>query len=316
VGEPATSGPLSLVPLYGGRAAPEYLLAVDAIAGGHLAITEIEGGSVPQLAAKNGADKAVLILDGEHLEGAMQDRVLNTTALLAANRKTVLPVSCVEAGRWHYEGGENFTPSDDFSYARLRHANVESVSANIRAGMGHRSDQGAVWHEVAQKHAEMGVADSSTGAMRDAYDTRRGELQKMIVEFDRPAPGQTGVAAVVEGRPVAVDVFDKPETLERMWDRLVHAYAMDALGRRPGETDPANVERFLISASHGEVTSHEGVGIGMDVILTSDSVIGKALWWEGPVVHLSLFPRTRADRRGDEARIDAPSRRSARRRLY
>ena len=318
VGEPTAHGALSLVPLHGGRPGADYLIAADAITEGLLSIAEVPGGSVPQLAAINSAAQPILILDGEHLEGAMQDRVLNTTALLAANHQTMLPVSCVEAGRWHYEEGEHFAPSDDFSYARLRHANAEAVSANIRSGRGHASDQGAVWDEVAAKQAEIGVADSPTGAMRDAYDSRRAEIETVLTGFDRPSVGQTGVAAVVGGRLVAVDVFDKPETLERIWARLVRAYALDAVGQSPVPADAETVESFLAAAADAEKTSHEGVGMGMDVVVSSDSAIGKALWWEGSVVHLSLFPRSE-DRDGTNdraARIDAPSRRSARRRIH
>ena len=102
-GEPLRSGPLALVPLHGGKAGPDYLLAADVIASGQLTIRELPGASVPELVADNAADQAVLILDGEHLEGAMQDRVLNTSVLVGARRKTMLPVSCVESGRWHYE---------------------------------------------------------------------------------------------------------------------------------------------------------------------------------------------------------------------
>lgn len=315
VGDPTTHGPLTLVPIYGDRAAGDYLLASQAIEQGHLTISEVPGGSVPQLAATNSASLPILILDGEHLEGAMQDRVLNTTALLGAQAKTVLPVSCVEAGRWHYSGGEQFASSPDHSYARLRHANIEAVSSSMRSGRGHQSDQGRVWDEVARKQAEMGVDASPTGAMRDAYASKRSDLDEMMAGFRRPAAAQTGVAAVIGGAPVAVDVFDKPDTLDRLWNRLVRAYAMDALAGAHNRRE-STVENFLESACQAEKTSHDSVGLGMDILLSNDSVIGKALWWEGAVVHLSLFPRSDEDKGGAnrrETRIDAPSRRNNRR---
>jgi hypothetical protein len=37
--------------------------------------------------------------------------------------------------------------------------------------------------------------------------------------FARPADGQTGMLACIGGSPVALDLFDKPETLAKMWTR-------------------------------------------------------------------------------------------------
>ena len=93
----------------------------------------------------------------------------------------------------------------------------------MRSGRGHRSDQSRVWDEVARKQAEMGADASPTGAMRDAYVSKRRDLDKMMEGFQRPAAAQTGVAAVIGGASVAVDVFDKPDTLDRLWTRLASA---------------------------------------------------------------------------------------------
>jgi hypothetical protein len=309
IGDVRSSGALSLVPLYGGTAGPNYLLAAEAIQKRHLEISEVPGGSVPELVAKNVATKPVLILDGEHLEGAMQDRVLNTTVLVAAASKTVLPVSCVESGRWHYEGDAHFKSSPDFSYSRLRGANLESVGVNVRMGMGHTSDQGGVWDEVANKHAELGVAHSDTGAMKDAFALHHQELEVMLDDLKKPEAGQTGVAALTGGEVAAIDLFDRADTLERLWPRLLRGYALDALGTTNSAQRDDAVTDLIAQASEGEMTAHEGVGLGEDVVVTSRSVIGKALVIEGAVVHMSLFPRKGDEGARDGSRIDSPRRR-------
>ena len=81
---------------------PEYICMVDALADEKsVTITEVSsGGSVPNIMVTNGTDKKVLIMDGEELVGAKQNRVANTTILLDANSRTVIPVSCTEQGRW------------------------------------------------------------------------------------------------------------------------------------------------------------------------------------------------------------------------
>ena len=50
--------------------------------GGHIEVTEVsEGGTVPELKVVNKSPRMVLILDGEELVGAKQNRIVNTTIL-------------------------------------------------------------------------------------------------------------------------------------------------------------------------------------------------------------------------------------------
>ncbi len=53
--------------------------------------------------SRTSASGHCLIPEGEILMGAKQNRVINVTVLVAAGVKFVLPVSCVEAGRWRYK---------------------------------------------------------------------------------------------------------------------------------------------------------------------------------------------------------------------
>lgn len=303
-GQPRGSHGLTLVPLFGGAPAKEYLTAEEAFGAGLLSITEVEGGNVPEVAAVNGAEVPVLLLDGEHIEGAMQNRVLNSTALIAARHKTILPVACVEHGRWRYEAGDHFAPSDDIAYSRLRSKNAASAATSARAEGSRRVNQGEVWDDVALKHHERSVDDSPTGAMSDAYDRSRSEIHEILGEFGAPEPGQTGMIACVSGACVALDAFDRPETLSKLWTRLLRGYAMDALESAPASLQDGGVQRFLDAASSGETTSHEGIGLGMDVMLTAPNVVGHALTWEGGVVHLALFARSQ-DPNGRGAREGA-----------
>ncbi len=314
--DPKSAGTLTLVPLFGGMPAKDYIIGADAFAAGLLTITEIgHAGDVTHLEATNKAGSPVLLLDGEHLEGAKQNRILNATVLVAANRTTTLPVACVEQGRWHYQTRPDFASSDDFAYGRLRSRNAATRAESMRASGSRAVDQGEVWAEVALKHQEAGSV-SPTGAMRAAFEHRRSELDEIKAVFAEPEPGQTGVIACVAGRPVALDAFDRPETLTRLWSRLLSGYALDAVGHKKTTLEADAVASFLGSAVNATTTGHEGLGLGMDVVITDQSIVGNALTWEERVVHLALFARADDDspRSRRAAGIEAPSRRAARRR--
>ena len=99
---------LTLFPLSSEAQSPlSYLLLEDGLREGLVSIREVSsGGSVPELAVENKAGLPTLILDGEELVGAKQNRVANLTMLLPARQTATIPVSCVEQGRWAYDTPE------------------------------------------------------------------------------------------------------------------------------------------------------------------------------------------------------------------
>ena len=156
--------------------------------------------------------------------------------------------------------------------------------------------------------------------MRDAFRDRAADLRRIVDGVGRPEREHNGVMAFAGWRPLALDLFDRPETLAALWDRLVQGYAMDALTDEPASVGEEFAYGFLkgIAGDGAEATAHEGVGLGTDVILTSPTSVADALTWEGAVVHLAAFPTStrrprleppaaRGRARGD--RIARPSRR-------
>lgn len=277
VGDPTCHEALTVFPLFSPSGdGVEYLLSDEAIAAGTVTVEEVsEGGSVPDLLVTNTGDRAVLFLEGEELRGAKQNRVLNTSVLVAAGSKTAIPVSCVEAGRWRYQS-KAFSSSGSHSSPSLRRHIKESVSLSLRSDRGHTSDQGAVWDEVGRQMHALGAA-SETAAMADTYEQHRdrlGEFRDHLPYVD----GATGLAVAVGPRVVAVDLFDKPATCRKVWERLLSGVVMDALetsGPRESAV-PADVENLLSRLRSAPWEPAPTVGQGQEY--RSDSI---------PTVHAS-----------------------------
>ena len=159
VADPIHHEALTIFPLLAGPGGNvEYLLADEAIAAGSVTVEEVgEAGTVPNLIVNNQSDRLVLFLEGEELRGAKQNRVLNTSVLVAAASKTAIPVSCVERGRWRYVS-PHFASGGSHSSPKLRHILKKSVSQSAGEGRGHESDQAGVWKEVARQMAFLGSA--------------------------------------------------------------------------------------------------------------------------------------------------------------
>ena len=105
--KPETYKNIAIVPIIAlANGAFQYLTVGEALAAQKIAITETStAGSVPELMVINRGNKPVLLVDGEELAGAKQNRVLNTSILLKEASETKIPVSCTEQGRWAYSSG-------------------------------------------------------------------------------------------------------------------------------------------------------------------------------------------------------------------
>jgi len=111
----------------------EYILLDEALGSGVIEVTEVDNhGAVPNLKVHNKSQRMVLILDGEELVGAKQNRIVNTTILIAAGATVVIPVSCVEQGRWSYNTPW-FHSEERIMPSRMRAMKSEQVQRSVRA---------------------------------------------------------------------------------------------------------------------------------------------------------------------------------------
>lgn len=290
--EPVSHGPLHLFPLAGGSSTEEDLsLLEDALQEGTLRIEELnEGGSVPELRVVNEGTLPVLILEGDELIGAKQNRVVNSSVLVAAESQLVLPVSCVERGRWSYRS-RAFSSGDGSPHLALRRLKSRSVHHSLKQGRGHRSDQGAVWEEVDRK-AHLHDAASPTHALQDS----RSHLSEKLDAFEKLAEelpeGTCGVAVALGDRPVLLEVLAGPRSFARVSRKLLSGYAFEAvglLGGHDGTPDPSVVRDFIETAMKARHEEHPAVGSGQDVRFEEDGVSGYALLVERGVLHAAAF---------------------------
>jgi hypothetical protein len=145
LGEPQVFKNFGVVPLFhAANGGPLYLTLKEAMSQGILTISELGSeGTVPELKVINKGEVAVLLLDGEEVSGAKQNRVLNTTILVGPLTEVVIPVSCTEQGRWRYTS-HNFAASGVVMAAKVRRDKSRSVSYNLRDSGEYRSNQGEV----------------------------------------------------------------------------------------------------------------------------------------------------------------------------
>lgn len=306
IGEPVRHQALAMYPLFLAPDAParrvDYVTLRDALDAGTARITEISAhGSVPELAVVNDGPLPLLLLDGEELVGAKQNRILNLTILVPAQSRVAIPVSCVEAGRWHARSAA-FAEAKHAMHASARAGKTRRVTQSMREGRGADADQMAVWADVDMLASSLGAV-SSTRAMKDVFDRYDGTLESTERAFAAQT-GQVGAVFAIDGA-MGVDLFDAPESFATYLPKLVRSWAMDAMSRaarsRRGasSSNDADAAQLLNAVAHASVTRHRAVGLGEDLRLAADRLSGGALEHEDVVVHLTAF---RMDDGGDDDR--------------
>lgn len=218
---------MDVIPLFSPVPGPTYLTLKEAMERDLLVITEVdEGGSVGELRVKNLADIPVLLLDGEEIVGAKQNKVLNITILVDAGEEIVVPVSCTEQGRWRYKS-RRFSDSGTVAARRVRCSKSASVQNSLKDHGVYRSNQREVWEEIDDLSRDVGVS-SRTGAMKDVYTSLEDDLAEFVEAFSN-GENQNGILVFINGEIAGFEVVSSKKAYKLIHDKLIRSYALDAL---------------------------------------------------------------------------------------
>jgi ARG/rhodanese/phosphatase superfamily protein len=292
IGHESTFENLSIVALLGHTERdPEYVTLDAALASGAAQITEVSNtGQVSSLTVVVTGPMPVLLLDGEELIGAKQNRVVNLSILAPPQRTTVIPVSCVESGRWHHVS-RGFASAPRAQFAEGRAAKMRQVTVSLRNSGSRASDQGAVWNQISEKAARLN-AISDTSAMSAVFEKLHIPLDQFVAAFP-PVDRQIGGVVFINGREAGLELFDAASTWRTLAPKLVRSYAMDAVDRRDvrmRRRRPHAVETFMTAVAVAPASVFPAIGQGVDVRITGTGVAGAALVAGDRVIHLSAFP--------------------------
>jgi len=290
--EPGTSYEnLTVYPIHGKNGhQPSYLTLDVALDKKLIRVQEVsDSGSVPALKVTNRADQPVLLLDGEELIGSKQNRVLNISVLVPARSDLVIPVSCVEAGRWAYHS-RAFKSSSDAQYAAGRAMKAASVSGSLRRRGSAESDQGQVWAGIEQKLGKM-RARSPSSAMAAMYQQHRTPVEDYVKAFSSQ-PHQVGAVFAIGSKVKGIEFFDTPSTYSRLSPKILRSYAIDAMelsGHKTVAPHAGEAQGLLNRLVETEYQSYPAVGLGDDVRISEEELVGGGLVYEENPVHFMAF---------------------------
>ena len=288
VGEPTRCGTLAAFPLYAERTllpdrTLDYVLSHEAQGAGTCVVRELAKPKVGEVMVENTGDRPVLFLEGEELVGAKQNRVVLSSILVSAGSQVALPVFCVERGRWD-PSSENLKTG--------AHA-PPTMRCLFKGGSSlprHKDGQVEVWRFITSKHLATKTF-SPKGNMSDIFREHPTVVQELRRDLQYPE-GASGIAVAIDGRTVGIDLFDKPETLRKVWDRLVVlGFTLDYLDvcdtdRLADEAEkPVRVYMEALREATWQESSMVGAG---KMYRATGKCLAAALVVDGKLLHLSV----------------------------
>lgn len=285
VGTPVNYQNLTIIPVYTTRISDNtnYTTLDEALSRGWLTISEMGGGSVNEVMLSNHSGKYIYVMGGEILTGCRQDRIVGKDVLIAPRSyNVVVPVYCVEEGRWSAKS-DRFYSKNNLGTYRLR-AVAQKATAD---------SQSNIWSSIRDFNSSLSVR-SNTQAYQDAYDDRAVRSRVIVYEQKfQYVPNMNrdtvGVVVAVGGEIVSADVFANPQIFRKLWPKILRSSAFSTISsRRGGYVSQRQAADFLRSLRHDNYYRCRGIDLGEE--LSSGSGVNvKALSYRGRVLHLAAF---------------------------
>jgi hypothetical protein len=231
----------------------------------------------------------VLLLDGEELIGAKQNRIVEPHRCWCRPKATLdIPVSCVEQGRWHARS-RAFEESGRAMFMRGRARKARHVTGSLRACGRPETDQSAVWDDVASKLHDLEIRSGDHGHGRRV---RRPPCQPpRVPRRFRAEPAQVGAVYALDGVVTGLELFDTADAFRAAAPKLVQSYACELLHVEPSDAavDVADAASLLRDVASVQVTEHPATGAGLNLRFDDGRLSGGALALDSTVLHLFAF---------------------------
>jgi hypothetical protein len=151
---------------------------------------------------------------------------VNVTILVAPQSEIVIPVTCVEAGRWGYSR-PGFAAAGRVLNQEIRYHKAEAVSRSLKQRQNRFADQRAVWGGVDKTLFALGAA-SPTCALSDGFDSHANTIAGFLDAF-KAQPAPIGVIYRIGGALTGLDLFGSETAFARALPKRIRGSALQAL---------------------------------------------------------------------------------------
>ncbi|MBE6487127.1 MAG: hypothetical protein E7Z86_00170 [Methanosphaera stadtmanae] len=271
---------------------PPDLMPLDVgLSMGLVEITEVdENGSVGQLNVINNAVTPLLLMDGEEIKGAKQNRIINATMIIPAKSQQIIDVSCSESGRWNYNS-QTFKHSYHMASSKVRRSKQESVNNSLRTSNQRISNQSQVWDDIESTQASLNI-ESSTHAQQDTFISLEKDIDNYLKHFPLQQK-QNASIIIINNQVIGMELLYNADKYSQYHQRYMESYIIDAITQQDEHADD-NVdaaklsEEFINRIRLSKIEEYQENNTN-DYRLEDDQITGSFIFYEDNLVNASIL---------------------------
>ena len=233
-------------------------------------------GRVDTVLVNNNSNQDLLLLSGDILEGAKQNRMIMENVIIKKNSSLEVKVSCVERNRWNYRKNKHFQPADIKITPKIR-ATKDEYSKNRYT----ENIQNKIWDDIDKisSKSKMNYFSSDYCEFRNLYNNLDYDKEKNIIE------NTDFNAYLVEGvGKVFFEYFFSNKLAKNSLLKSIPSYLCDQDGNNLNEIKVLDLSELKNSQWY-EVNS---LGLGKN-FSSDEGNLGKAIIYKDEIVHLYFY---------------------------
>lgn len=273
-----------------------YLTLKRGIDTGIVEINECESSTVNTVLARNNSIISLLLIDGDEITGAKQNRMMNTSTIIPPKSNIPISVSCTEQGRWHYNQNHDSAIERNNIKANKKSFSFSEYAADYNTRRAKSQDlfhekncQSTVWNSIDQLQTKTSYK-SKTNALNDSYEnlkTKQNEyLEHFKIEF-----GQTGTIFIINGEIKGLELFHNPSTYYDYHEKIFRSYIMEAITNMSSISGfyMNDIKSFINEITNSQLKYSETKGSGKNINFSNKYGDGAILIHDNTIIHMNYF---------------------------
>lgn len=280
--KPQSHKHVAIIPL---KTEPNYALDILTLKKGFelglVEVKELEHSTVNTLIVKNNAVTPLLLIDGEEVVGGDQNRIINSTILIAPKSECPISVSCTEQGRWAYKSEfKSSVHLADFNTRRQK-LNAERFNEPV---------QSAVWSSINKLERSIDFS-SPTQAMSESYESQRVNHEEFLKEF-KIVDGQNGVLIIANGEIQGFELLLNPEIYGHFHEKIIKSYLINSKVENTTFTINSDEARLVIeNAKDSTFEDKKSNGLENAYEFENSAGFGNLYIYKDEILHWSYFKK-------------------------